>query len=365
VGVPRTWSWKLADVFGIRVSVHASFLLLLAWVVVGLSLAERRVAPVASGVALVLALFGCVLLHEFGHALAARRYGVATRDITLLPIGGIARLARAPEHPQQAFWVALAGPAVNIVIAIGLFALLRLAGQPAPSVRVGLTEGGFFERLLVANVSLALFNLLPAFPMDGGQALRALLATKLDHLRATRIAATLGQALAVAMAIVAGFGNPLLLLVALFVWLGATAETMAVSVKSALGGIPVARVMLTDFRTLAPDDSLAAVVDLVLHGPRHDFLVERNGQIAGVLTHGDLLRTLAAHGPHARVEAAMQRAMETVDPHDALDRVLARLDARGCSVGVVADGGRVVGLVTTDAIAEFLKIEAAVRHAPA
>ena len=359
------WSWKLAEVSGIRVYVHATFLLLVTWFAVAYWFEVGSAARVASGVALFLLLFGCVLLHELGHALTAQRFGFTTREITLLPIGGIARLERLPDDPMQSLWITLAGPAVNIVIAAALFVALQLTGTWQPVTHISLTDGPFLERLMLVNISLVIFNMLPAFPMDGGRALRALLATRMDDRRATRIAARLGQAMAVLFAIVGWLANPLLILIALFVWTGAAQEARTADMRAALSGIPVGRVMITDFTTLTPDDSLSTVMELVQHGSQHDFPVTRDGHVAGMLTRHDMLRGLAKGGPQSRVADAMERDVQIVDPHDMLDAALGRLDAGQSFTAPVVHDGRLIGLLTTEAVAEFLSIQAALNHAPA
>jgi Zn-dependent protease len=357
-------AWKVGEVAGIAISVHATFLLLVLWFAVAYWFEVGSVARVAAGVALLLLLFGCVLLHELGHALMAQRYGVATREITLLPIGGIARLERMPDDPWQSFRITLAGPAVNVVIAAVLFAVVWLTGTWQPVARISLISGPFLERLMLLNLSLAGFNLLPAFPMDGGRALRALLATRLDDRRATRIAARLGQAMAVVFAIVGWLANPVLVLIAVFVWTGATSEARAADLRAALAGIPVARVMITAFTTVTPDDSLSTAVSLLQHGGQHDFPVVRDGDLAGVLTRGDVLRGLAAGGPESRVADAMHAGVETVGPQDMLDTALGRITAAESSMAPVVQNGRLLGLLTLDAVAEFLALQAASAHSP-
>src|SRR5215208_1533328 len=187
------WQWKLGTLAGIDVFVHATFLLLIGWVGYSYWLEHGTLAKVAEGILFILALFLCVVLHEYGHALTARKYGIKTRDITLYPIGGVARLERMPEKPIEELWVALMGPAVNLVIAAVLFAYLYISGGLVPMNELAVTSGSFLARLMTVNISLVLFNLIPAFPMDGGRVLRALLAMRMEYVRATQIAANIGQ----------------------------------------------------------------------------------------------------------------------------------------------------------------------------
>ena len=309
------WSWRIGRIAGIGVYVHATFLLLLAWVVLIGYRAGGTIASALPGLALILTVFGIVVLHELGHALAARRYGIATRDITLLPIGGVARLERMPRDPRQELVVALAGPAVNVALALALLVPLFLLEGRDAALRAVLPTGRMLDGSLLAtlvgmNVWLALFNLLPAFPMDGGRVLRAVLAMRSgDHARATATAARVGRL----FALVFGLGglfvwdNPFLVFIAVFVWLGAAGEAAAERTATTLEGITLAQVMVTDVRTLAPGDPLARGVELTLAGFQQDFPVLEQGALVGLLTRQDLLRGLQQHGPQATVDAAMRR----------------------------------------------------------
>ena len=357
------WSWKLGQVAGIGVYVHATFLLLIGWVALSHWLEDGTLAVVLAGVAFILALFTCVVLHELGHALTARRFGIKTRDITLLPIGGVARLERMPDQPIQELWVALAGPAVNVVIAALLFVGLQITLGLESLSQLSVTRGSFWERLMMVNVSLVLFNLIPAFPMDGGRVLRALLALRMEYTRATQVAASIGQGLAFLFGFIGLFTNPFLLFIAFFVWIGAAQEASMVQMKSALGGIPVSRAMLTDFRTLSPHDSLARAVELVLTGAQQDFPVVGNGHVEGVLTRGDLLTALTQQGQGALVRDVMRHEFQTVDSFEMLEKAFARLQDCDCHTLPVTHNGRLVGLVTMDNVGEFLIIQAALRPA--
>jgi Zn-dependent protease len=358
-----TWSWKLGRMFGIDVYMHATFLVLLAWIGLMHWTAEQSLAAVAWGIVFVLALFGCVVLHEFGHALTARRYGIATRDITLLPIGGLARLERMPEEPIQEFWVAIAGPAVNLVIAGVLFAWIAVFGEWQPVEELGVGGGSFLERLLFINILLMVFNLLPAFPMDGGRVLRALLATCMDYARATQHAATVGQGMAIFFGFVGLMGNPILIFIALFVWIGATQEAQMVQMKSSLAGIPLRHAMLTHFRTLSPDDTLETAVDLILTGEQQDFPVVEAGEVLGILTRGALVEALPRVGRDEPVRGVMLRDFQVAQPSEMLENVLMRLQGCNCRTLPVVHGDRLVGMITMDNIGEFLMIQAAARGA--
>jgi Zn-dependent protease/CBS domain-containing protein len=353
------WSWKLGRVAGIDIYMHATFLLLLGWV--GVSHWRQGGGPAGAlwGVAFIVALFGCVLLHELGHSLVARRYGIATRDITLLPIGGVARLERMPDDPRQEIWVALGGPAVNVAIAAVLYLWLAATGTFEPLDRLGVATGSFLERLMVVNVSLVVFNMLPAFPMDGGRVLRALLARRMDYTRATQIAAGIGQGMAFLFGFLGLFTNPFLLFIALFVWIGAAQEASLVQMRSALGGIPVGRAMITDFRTLAPRDPLARAVELILAGSQQDFPVVEDGRVAGILMRSDLLEALSRRGQDALVADTMRRDFQMVDSFEMMETAFARLQACECHTIPVTHAGRLVGLVTMDNVGEFLMIQAA------
>jgi Zn-dependent protease/predicted transcriptional regulator len=358
-----SWSWKIGRIAGIDVFIHFTFLLLLGWVALEHYRAHGDALEALNGLLFILALFGIVVLHELGHALAARRYGIRTRDITLLPIGGVARLERMPEDPKQELVVALAGPAVNAVMAAGLFVGLALGEGIAPvenTVRVG---GGFLDQLFWVNVSLVVFNLLPAFPMDGGRVLRALLALRLDYVRATQVAARIGQGMALVFGFLGLFGNPFLIFIALFVWLAAAQEASMVQMRSALDGIPVMRAMLTDFRALHPEDPLARAVEHVLAGYQQDFPVIENGQLVGVLTRHDLSGALGKYGLEGHVADVMQREFVTADPYEMLHVALTRLQSCGCRTLPVVRGERLLGLVTADSLAEALMIQQAAQAA--
>jgi Zn-dependent protease/CBS domain-containing protein len=355
------WSWKLGTFAGIDVFMHATFLILLAFVAYSYWAVSQDLLTVVEGIGFILALFGCVVLHEYGHALTARKYGIKTRDITLLPIGGVARLERMPDEPRQELWVALAGPAVNVVIAGLILVWLTATNNVAPLTSLSLASGSFLERLMVVNLFLVGFNMIPAFPMDGGRVLRSLLAMRLEYTRATQIAASLGQALAIVFGFVGLFTNPFLLFIAFFVWIGAGQEASMVQMKSALGGIPVSRAMITDFRTVHPQQTLDDAVALILTGSQQDFPVEQNGQVEGILMRSDLLTALSRTGPQTPVSEVMQRDFQSVDSYEMLEIAFARMQECQCHTMPVTHHGDIVGVLTMDNVGEFIAIQAALR----
>ena len=355
------WSFRLARLLGIEVRVHATFFLILLWV--ALQYRGQGLAQMADGLLFVLAIFLCVVLHEYGHALAARRYGIQTRDITLLPIGGVARLERMPDKPVQELVVALAGPAVNVVIALGLVFFLLFAGQWIPTSELNIVDSHFLQRLAVLNVFLVVFNMIPAFPMDGGRVLRAVLAMRLDRLRATRIAAGLGQALALVFGFVGLLVNPFLIFIAFFVWIGASSESSHLQVSEALRDVSIGDVMLTEFHVLRPSEPLSRAAELTIAGSQKDFPVLYDDGRACLLTQADLIDALRAgrvDGPLGELPLA---GCVTVDRRDMVSTVFELLASTPQRSFPVVDHDRLVGLLTMENIGEFLALRKAVAAA--
>ena len=326
------WTLSLGHVAGIAIRVHVTLLLLLAWILV----ASRSFASVA----VVAAVFVTIVVHELGHALLARRFGIRTRDIMLLPIGGIASLERMPERPSQELAVALVGPVINLVIAALLW------GVP----------GAFARQLGVINIGLALFNLIPAFPMDGGRALRALLAMRLGSERATDVAAACGKAFAIAIAVFGLFFNPLMVLIAVVVWFGAQQERALAHLKSALHDVPVSAAMLRRVDTVRADQPLEDAAELLLRGGQGQLPVFEDGRPVGVLTRGDVAAALRHSTPNTPVAAAPRHEVVSVGPEESLDSVLDRLRQAPDAVAVVIDHGEPVGLLTAESLAAYVEM---------
>lgn len=354
------WSWRVATVAGIGIDLHATFLVLVAFILINGWSVNQSLTAALAGVGFVLAIFATVVLHELGHALTAMRFGIRTRDITLLPIGGIARLERTPEVPRQELWVALAGPAVNLAIAgVGYAVLAVTAAQPI-SWSLDHPDASAFERFVSVNLVIAVFNLLPAFPMDGGRALRALLAERMDYVRATEVAASLGQAVALLFGFVGLFANPLLVFIALFVWMGASGEASSVALRNALAGIPVERAMVTDFHTLEVSQPLRVAADLLLSGTQQDFPVLAEGRLVGVLARDRLMAALAAGGLDASVGSATTTEIETADAREMLEPAFVRLQGCRCPLVPVLRNGALVGILTLENVGEFVMIRNAI-----
>jgi Zn-dependent protease/CBS domain-containing protein len=353
------WSIPLGSVRGTVIRVHVTFLLFLLWI--GVAHYAQGGAPAATqGVAFIILLFLCVLLHEFGHVFAARRYGVQTPDVTLLPIGGVARLERIPEEPTQELLIALAGPAVNLVIGVGI--TLALGGLiPLEGYEVQNPGVSLFSRLAWVNFFLVLFNLIPAFPMDGGRVLRALLAYRLGYGRATQIAASVGQGVAFLLGIIGLFGNPLLLFIALFVYLGAAAEAHATQMRQVSRAMIVSDAMVTQFESLSPLSRVEDAVQCLIRTTQHEFpVVDGAGRMRGVLTRDTMIRALREHGPDAPVIDVMERDIPVVGHRQSLDQALRLLQERRVpAIGVVDGADRLIGLVTAENVGEMMMVQAA------
>lgn len=350
------WSLKVGQVAGTGIYVHVTFFVLLFWIGVIDGLEQRSLAAAVEAVGFTMTLFTCVVLHEFGHAFMARRFGIRTRDIILLPIGGVGRLERIPEVPAQELLIALGGPAVSVAIAAALFAALWLQGSAPPLEAFTTGNAPLAGQLMVLNAGLAVFNLLPAFPMDGGRVLRALLAMRFDYADATEVAARIGQAIAAVFAL-AGvlLPNLILVIIALFVWMGAAGEVGVARVKRALRGATVDAVMRTEFGTLAPHDTVRHAAEMALRRAQSDFPVLAGGRVVGLLSRHDLTRGLAAD-EHRSAGELMHRTFETVDGSEPLDAVFGRLSQAPDQTLLVMDHERLVGLVSLDEIINLLRL---------
>ena len=350
-----SWSLPIVRIAGIQLRIHITFLLLIGWLAIGYYSQGGSAAAVA-GVLVILLLFACVVLHEFGHAFAAKAFGINTPDITLLPIGGVARLERMPEEPIQELIIAAAGPAVNVIIAGCLFLTGGSFVYP-PTAGSSLNDV-----LLTINVVLLLFNLLPAFPMDGGRVLRALLATRLSYARATQIAASIGQG----CAFVFGFlglmgGNYMLIFIALFVYIGASQEAALAQMRDVSRRFPVSSAMVREFRSLPESATLQEAVDALLATSQHDFpVLDESGNVAGILTRHDLIGALRKNDPTIRVGDVMRRDIPTVTTGTRFEEAFRIMQECNCPAVPVLDSmKRLVGLLTPENVSELMMVQSA------
>lgn len=355
-----TWSFSLGRIAGTEVRVHFTFLLLVAWYGIAAGMRSGQSAALEA-VLFILAVFGCVLAHEFGHVLTARRYGIETRDITLLPIGGVANIERMPDRPGQEFVIAIAGPAVNVAIAIVLIVLFGVSFTPERMADI--EQGGldFITNLAYVNIALVVFNLLPAFPMDGGRVLRALLAMRLGRLRATRIAATIGQIVAFGLGFLGLFGSPLLIFIAIFVFIAATSERHLVEMGEVTRGVPMMDATITSLETLDTQATVSQAVRALLTTTQTEFpVIDGSGRLRGVLTRDGIIRALSATGPETPVIDVMDRDIPVVSKRAPLSQAIEKLQAGNIKVvGVIDDADRIVGILTMENLAEFMLVRQA------
>ena len=347
------WSFAIGTVKGTVVRIHFTFLLFLAWIVLAANAAGGISAAVSAGLFFIL-LFASVLLHEFGHIFVARRFGVHAPTVTLLPIGGVAQMERIPEEPCQELLISLAGPAVNLVI--GGAIVLALGGLPShPEMELTSLGQAFWTHLAFANLALALFNLLPAFPMDGGRALRALLAAKLGYARGTKAAAATGQLLAVLLGLFGiASGNLILALIAVFVFMGAGAESAGVQVRSASLGALASDLMIRRFDTLRADESVERAGQALIHTHQLEFLiVDALGGLQGVLTKDQIAAAIRKGPSNVAIGGIMDRDVPVVSPLHLADHVVQLLQSGAPAVAVV-DGGELVGMITLDNVLEYV-----------
>ena len=357
---------RLFTVRGIDIKVHVTFPLILVWAAVQFgALSDEGWTGAAFGVLVTLLLFGIVVLHELGHSFAALEYDVPITQIVLLPIGGVAQMGRMPDKPGQELVVALAGPAVNVVLAVIMIGLaIPLRVDLAPRALAGsLREMGqlslapIFRYLFITNLFIAVFNLLPAIPMDGGRVLRAVLATKLPYARATAIAVAIGQAMAWLIGLW-GFlgGGFFMILIAVFIYVGAAQEGQLSRLRSVLTGLRVRQAFSRQAQALSPDDTLQRAVDLTLSTFQSNFPVCQDRQVVGVLTQQRLVDGLQKGGVATPIRAIMQTEFSPVGPDDGLFEVQQKMaDGRLDALPVVS-AGEFLGLITQQDIAEVFKL---------
>jgi Zn-dependent protease len=359
------WSLKLGRLAGIPVQVHWTFVLILIWVAYVFGSQGGSMVDIFWGIAFVLTIFFCVVLHELGHALMARRFGVSTHSITLLPIGGVARLDHIPEEPKEELLIAIAGPLVNVVIAIGLFLILGITGNlilPEAPQTAFINPTNFFFKLMAINIFLVIFNAIPAFPMDGGRILRSLLAFKMTHLQATRIAAGFGQGIAILFAIGGLFGNPFLIIIALFVYLGAQGEAHQVRTQSVLKNYKVQDITMQEYTALHPQDSLLKAVKTVLNTQQTGFVITKNNKVKGLLTRDRLMQGLSEKDRNTPVKEIMQTNFPALAPTTPLGNAYQTMMKGSYQLLPVMQNDQLLGILDRENIQEHIQIQEAVEQ---
>ena len=354
-----SWSLNIGSIAGTAIRIHITFILFLAFFFL-VGLASGSVLEAAKLVVFIVVLFACVLAHEFGHIFTARAFGVETPDVTLLPIGGVARLARIPENPGQELLIAVAGPLVNVAIGAALLAVTSTRASTALFSAMSDPNASTLDQLAAANLFIAAFNMIPAFPMDGGRVLRALLAIRLGHLRATEIAATIGQWTAFAL----GFAgllnwNPILIFIALFVYLAASSESQMAAVRTMARGVPVTAAMITRLATLTGSEHIDHAVQTLLQTNQTEFpVVDGEGVLVGVVGRAEMIKALRQYGPDAPVSDVMVKDIPTIDRSHRLEEAFRLLQENAVpAVGVVDHAGRFIGLVTPATVGEMLMVQ--------
>ena len=349
------WSLTIGRIAGTDIRLHITFLLFLAWIGFSDYLAGGVPAAVDSLVFLIL-VFLCVTLHEFGHIAMARRFGIRTPQVVLSPIGGIASLERMPEKPVQELLVAIAGPLVNVVIALLLILAFGLRLDSFSSA--GFETATLAERLLLVNVTLVLFNMIPAFPMDGGRVLRAVLAMGMGPARATAVAARIGQGFAALFVLLGLFYSPILMLIGVFIYLAATSEQQTAAFTGFASRLKVKDAMEPAPLLLTVTEPLSQAVDALLSSAQKEFpVLDAGGRVAGLLDRDHMIIGLRDHGPTAPVGEVM-RAVQPLFTEEPLMQAFSRMRALGAGAEVVVDAqGRVAGILTHENIAEMMMVE--------
>lgn len=357
-------SVKLGNVAGIPIAIHWTFFILIIWIV-GMNLYKGQPLDVAlwSGL-FIISIFACVFLHELGHALAAKRFGIITKSIVLLPIGGIASLEKIPEEPKKEIFVALAGPFVNMVISTLLFMYLFYRGELVPEKFLSPTINydNFLIYLMVANIFLGLFNLTPAFPMDGGRVLRAVFAIKMDRVSATELASKVTSFFAVLFVLIGIFNNPMLVFIALFIYLGAKGEFEAVKSQSALTGFYTADVLMKKFTVLNAQAPISWAVKALLDGQDTRFLVEEDNQIKYVLTKTDIIKALSEKGQEAIIQQYASPITFTATLDLPVEKLMETMVKHQFSIVPVESSGKIIGVVDIENIKEFIELQNLIKN---
>jgi len=346
------WSFQIGKLFGIPIRVHVTFLLLLLFIAFAGSKQAGQAGAIFGTISIIL-IFVCVVLHEIGHSLVAVHYGIKVKDIVLLPIGGVSRMEDIPEEPKKEIAISVVGPLISLGLAVVFFFIAKATGQGTGFRQFSVFQGNVIATLFWINLILGLFNLVPAFPMDGGRVLRGLLATSMDGLRATKIAVSVGQGFAILLFFFGIFFNWWLALIAIFIYLGAEGEERMVMLKTSLGKSSVRVAMITDVHTVSPDQTVGEVLENICHGFQQDFPVLEGGELVGILTKEDVFSALHKHEKSALVRDVMQTDFVTTTEDAPLSEIFKKMTARRLSVIPVMRGRKLQGLINLEQIGKY------------
>lgn len=352
---------NLGKLFNVNIEIHWTFIFILAWVIFLELKSGGTIENALMSTVFILLLFVCVVCHEFGHILTARKFGVTTKKITLLPIGGVASMETIPENPKEELLISLAGPAVNILIALGLSLFINISiflDQNPTQIEETLshvTPQNLLIYLFSANIALAIFNFIPAFPMDGGRVLRAILAMKMDRVTATNIASGIGQFVALIFVFVGILYNPFLIVIALFIFFGAYGENKMVRQLALLKGHKVQEAMLTNISILKPDDTIEDVIELLLSGTEKSFVVTENSKIVGILYHKDIIKN--SKNKSLSIRDIMSKSFKTIHMDSDLKEIFKLINTEKRDFFAVIDDDTLVGAIDLSNLSEFMLIQ--------
>jgi len=350
-------SLSIGKIAGIQIFIHWSFPLIILWIIFSNVRSGLNTEQIIWSVLFVLTLFVCVTLHELGHALAAKRFHIKTKDITLLPIGGVARLENMPEKPMQELIVALAGPAVNVIIFLILYIALQIASIPFDFTAIThITADNFLFNLAILNIWLAVFNMIPAFPMDGGRVLRALLAMKLNRSLATQIAGRIGQVIAMGFVLLGFFGNPFMIFIGIFIFLAAMTETEMVKTQSVLKGHTIGELTMKQLPILNRTDTIEKAVQLLLDGQAKNFLVMDGESPYGTLNRDGIIKALTAHGSKITVETVTDNNIGYIEDAEPVEKALLLMQQHKYPLLIVTKKKELYGVVDMENILEYIMV---------
>lgn len=351
------YSLRLGRISGIKIEIHWTFLILIAWVIFTSLRTNTESQQIMWSVLLILAVFVCVILHELGHALAAKKFNIKTTSITLLPIGGLAQMEQIPEKPKEELVIAFAGPAVNLVIVALLYPMTGISSSSElQELNSKIDPGNFITVLMIVNFWLAIFNLIPAFPMDGGRVFRALLSFKLGHVRATQIAASVGQVLGIFFIFFGFFYNPFLTFIGIFIYLGAGSESVYTQTRSMLQGFTVKDVVMHEVPCIDKNASLKEAVYQLLNSQNKNFVVTDAGKPVGTLNRDQIIKALHEQNDKILVDQIKDNALTYFPTEAPLDKIWREMQKRKQHVILVADNGKLEGIVDDENLAEFILI---------